>query len=184
MPFSIIPFLLLIVPILEISVFVVVGGQIGVLSTIGLILLTAIIGAFLLRWQGFQVLSKLQTESDAGKIPGREIVHGAMILVAGVLLLTPGFVTDTIGFLLFIPGIRDVIWSAISSRVTVIGKGGFGSTFNRKGSNETEGDFASSRHEGDIIDLNPDEFSNVPNPSSPWTGADKKNDKQRSNDNS
>ena len=60
MPFSIIPFLLLIIPILEIGVFVVVGGKIGVLSTMGLILLTAIIGSILLRWQGFQVLSKLQ----------------------------------------------------------------------------------------------------------------------------
>ena len=106
-----------------------------------------------------------------------------MILVAGVLLLTPGFVTDTIGFLLFVPGIRDVIWSAISSRVTVNGMGGFNSGFGRKGSFDAKDDFASNPPSGDIVDLDPDEFSNIPNPDSPWGESDEKDDKESSNDN-
>ncbi|MFK7901793.1 MAG: FxsA family protein [Nitratireductor sp.] len=171
MPFSLIPFLLLIIPALEIGVFIMVGGQIGILATIGMILLTAVIGSILLRWQGFQVLTKFQAESAAGKVPGKELLHGAMILVAGVLLLTPGFVTDSIGFLLFVPGVRNVIWSFISSKIKFsnIGAGsagmGFGNDpfnggFGKSGFGQTKSD--------DIVDLDPDEFSDIPNADSPW----------------
>lgn len=177
MPFSIVPFLLLIIPIAEIGTFIVVGGKIGVLYTFGLILLTAILGSILLRWQGFQILGRLQSESQAGKIPSKELVHGAMILVAGVLLLTPGFVTDTVGFLLFVPGIRDVIWNAISSKIKFATFGnGFG----------TQGGFGQSPfgnqdrnnpNDPNVVDLDPDEFSDVPNPDSPW-GENDKNSKR------
>lgn len=172
MPFSIIPFLLLLIPILEIGVFIAVGGQIGVFSTLGMILLTAVIGSILLRWQGFQVLSKLQAESAAGKVPGKELVHGAMILVAGVLLLTPGFVTDSIGFLLFVPGIRNVIWNFIASKVkfATFGNGmGFGPGM---GQNQTGGfghrHTPSNNNSDGVVDLDPDEFSDIPNPDTPW----------------
>lgn len=178
MPFSIIPFLLLIVPILEIGVFIAVGGQIGVLSTLGMILLTAIIGSILLRWQGFQVLNKLQAESTAGRVPGKELVHGAMILVAGILLLTPGFVTDSIGFLLFVPGIRNVIWSFIASKVKFASFGGMGANMGQGSAGGfSEGPFRSnSNHpDGDIVDLDPDDFSDVPNPDTPW--GDNQNNK-------
>ena len=116
MPFSIIPFLLLVVPILEIATFIVVGGQIGVVATLGMILFTAVLGSILLRIQGFQVLNQLRAATDAGRVPGRELGHGVMILLAGVLLLTPGFVTDTAGFLLFVPFIRNAIWSFLAKR--------------------------------------------------------------------
>ena len=86
MPFSIIPFLLLVVPILEIATFIVVGGQIGVVATLGMILFTAVLGSILLRIQGFQVLNQLRAATDAGRVPGRELGHGVMILLAGVLL--------------------------------------------------------------------------------------------------
>jgi len=176
MPFSIVPFLLLIIPILEIATFIVVGGEIGVLYTFGLILLTAILGSILLRWQGFQILGRLQSESQAGKIPSKELVHGAMILVAGVLLLTPGFVTDTVGFLLFVPGIRDVIWSTIASKVkfTTFGTGfgtgsgaGFGTGFGNSPFEERQ-----RPNSDDIVDLDPDEYSDVPNADSPWGDGD------------
>lgn len=185
MPFSIVPFLLLVVPLLEIAAFVVIGGQIGVLYTLGMILLTAIIGSILLRWQGFQILSKLQQESQAGRVPGKELVHGAMILVAGVLLLTPGFVTDSIGFLLFVPGVRSIIWSAISSKIKFasFGQAGFGDSGFETGSNPFE-DVRNKRHRSndpDIVDLDPDEFSDNPDPNSPWgdnsAGSKKLNDK-------
>lgn len=169
MPFSIVPFLLLIVPILEIGMFIVVGGQIGIIYTLALILLTAIVGSILLRWQGFQILSRLQAETQAGKVPGKDLVHGAMILVAGVLLLTPGFVTDTVGFFLFVPGVRDVIWSFISSKVKFAAFGtGFGS---QNGNARSPFDEFSDIHRSnndDVVDLDPDEYSHSPKADSPW----------------
>jgi len=116
-PLTLIPIALLIVPIAEIVVFILVGERIGVLWTLALVFLTAVIGTFLLRWQGFSLINRIRLEADAGRIPGRELGHGAMIMVAGVLLLTPGFVTDALGFTLFVPPVRDAIWNAIAARL-------------------------------------------------------------------
>jgi UPF0716 protein FxsA len=120
MRFSLIPFALIVIPIAEIAAFITIGGEIGVLPTLGLVLVTAIIGTALLRWQGIGILNRIRAETDAGRVPGRDLVHGAMILVAGVLLLTPGFVTDTLGFLLFVPAIRDAAWNFLKTRITVV----------------------------------------------------------------
>ncbi len=186
MPFSLIPFLLLAIPVAEIAVFIVVGGQIGVLWTFATILLTAIIGSILLRVQGFQILNKLREETNAGRIPGKELGHGIMILMAGILLLTPGFVTDTIGFLLFIPFVRTFIWSLIASKVRFVGPiGGFGS-----GPNQSYTRYR--RDDEDIVDLDPDEFEDldsesIRNTTSPWNKrleeddqVDRKNRKKES----
>ena len=109
----------LLVPLLEIAAFVLVGSRIGVLATLGMVLFTAVVGSVLLRVQGFGLLRRIQTETDAGRVPGRELVHGAMILLAGFLLLLPGFVTDAVGFLLFVPAFRDWMWRALAKRVLV-----------------------------------------------------------------
>ena len=114
------PFLMLIVPITEIAVFIVVGQFIGVLPTIALVILTAVLGASLLRHQGMGLAMKVRGEMEAGKVPGRDLAHGAMMLVAGVLLLTPGFVTDTLGFLLFIPKVRARVFEFLANRVKFI----------------------------------------------------------------
>ena len=166
MPFSIIPFLLLAIPIAEIAVFIAVGGQIGILWTFALILFTAVLGSILLRIQGFQIINRLREETNAGRIPGKEIGHGAMILVAGVLLLTPGFVTDTLGFLLFFPPFRSLIWSLVASRVKFTGPMGDSSgPFSRQGSGGYE------PGEG-VVDLDPDEYqTGDPNSDSPWREA-------------
>jgi UPF0716 protein FxsA len=151
MAFSLVPFLLLAIPIAEIAMFIVVGGQIGVLATLGLILVTAVLGSVLLRLQGFGILQRIAAETKAGRVPGRELVHGAMILVAGVLLLTPGFVTDTLGFLLFIPAVRDAAWKLLRDRVTIVAQS---SRFGMKSGQ-------ASPHPGsrpDVIDLASDEF--------------------------
>ncbi len=103
MRFSLIPFLLLVVPLAEIAAFVVIGGQIGVWATLGMVLLTAIIGSILLRWQGVGLFNRINTELRANRVPGRELVHGVMILIAGVLLLTPGFVDRFAGLSAFRP---------------------------------------------------------------------------------
>lgn len=116
MPFSLIPFILLIVPILEIAVFVWIGGQIGIWWTLASILFTAILGSILLRIEGLRTLFTIQTKMNAGELPARELGVGALLLVAGILLLTPGFVTDFLGFLLFVPQVRVLLWKFVSQR--------------------------------------------------------------------
>lgn len=171
MPFSLIPFLLIAIPISEIAVFILIGGQIGVLWTLALILVTAIMGSILLRIQGFQVLARLRSDIDAGRIPGKDLGHGAMILAAGLLLLTPGFVTDTIGFLFFVPAIRSSIWNFLSARVRIIGAGpsqGVDSGAHREGQHR-------SAQDADVVDLDPDDFKrrdDSPNPNSPWRSGE------------
>ncbi|MCG6856517.1 MAG: membrane protein FxsA [Salaquimonas sp.] len=151
MPFALIPFMLLAIPILEIAVFIVVGREIGVWWTLACILATAVIGSALLRIQGFSILSRIRSETEQGRLPGRELGDGAMILVAGILLLTPGFVTDAIGFALFVPAIRTLLWRLIASRmvVTVVSGGG---------SAQWQGRPGGPVHDADVVDLDPDEF--------------------------
>ena len=91
------------VPILEIYVLLEVGALIGTMATVALIFLTGIAGAYLARVQGFALITSIQNELNQGRIPRGELVDGAMVLVGGVLLLTPGFCTDLLGFSLLIP---------------------------------------------------------------------------------
>ncbi len=168
MRLGIIPFLLLFIPILEITVFIMVGGQIGVISTLGMILVTAILGSILLRIQGFATLARIQEQSRNGSIPGKELVSGVMIMIAGVLLLTPGFVTDSIGFLLFFPPFRHFLWSSIASKVVVQTKGAF-----QQGGNPF-GNHHANKNAEDVVDLDPSEFSEKSNPDSPWNKLDDK----------
>jgi UPF0716 protein FxsA len=116
MPVRIMPILLLVVPIVEIAVFILVGGQIGLGWTLLLILVTAIAGTMLLRQQGFGVLNQIRDDVNAGRVPAAALAHGVLILVAGILLLTPGFVTDALGLLLFVPGFRDWVWRVVAPR--------------------------------------------------------------------
>ena len=97
------------IPIAEIYAFIEVGGEIGALNTIALTILTAVIGMALLRYQGLSVLTQAQSRLDAGQSPVREILNGVLLAVAGLFLLIPGFVTDTVGFLLFLPPLRNLI---------------------------------------------------------------------------
>ena len=153
MPFSLIPFLLLAIPAAEIAVFILVGGQIGVLWTFAAILATAILGSILLRVQGFQIVNRLREETNAGRVPGRELGHGAMILVAGVLLLTPGFVTDALGFLLFFPPFRNLIWRWAATRIRfTTTMDGFADRFETRGYNENQ------RGRGAVYDLDPEDY--------------------------
>jgi UPF0716 protein FxsA len=99
----------LLVPVVEVILFIVVGSRIGVALTVGLVVLTALVGAGLVTRQGRSVLSEAQTELAVGTVPARQLAHGVMILIAGALLVTPGFLTDTIGFALLIPAVREVL---------------------------------------------------------------------------
>ena len=106
-PFAILLFLLLSIPLLEIYLLISVGRMIGAGSTVLVVIVTAILGAWLLRLQGLQTLSKVQAATQAGKLPAVELVEGVILLVCGVALLTPGFFTDAIGFIALVPSIRQ-----------------------------------------------------------------------------
>jgi UPF0716 protein FxsA len=97
------------VPILEIYVLIEAGRQIGAIPTISLVILTGIAGAYLARSQGFQLLTRIQSDLQAGRVPAEEMFDGAMILAGGMVLLTPGFCTDLLGFILLTPVSRAYI---------------------------------------------------------------------------
>lgn len=166
MNFGFVPFLLLFIPILEIAVFILVGGQIGVIATLAMILVTAILGSILLRIQGFATLNSIQMKAHSGEIPGKEMVSGVMIMIAGVLLLTPGFVTDSIGFLLFFPPFRHFLWSTIASKVVIKTEGAFRNA-------QSRGYSSHHAHQEDVVDLDPSEYSEKGNPDTPWRPINK-----------
>jgi UPF0716 protein FxsA len=114
------------VPIIEITMLIQVGGAIGVWRTVALVVLTAIIGAAMLRRQGLKTLMAAQESLARNEMPVAELFDGACLLVAGALLLTPGFFTDAVGFLLFVPPVRAAMrgvlarWLANRPNTTII----------------------------------------------------------------
>ncbi|WP_306260251.1 FxsA family protein [Pararhizobium sp. IMCC21322] len=190
MRFSLIPFVLLIVPLMEIAAFVLIGGQIGVWATLAMVVVTAIIGSFLLRWQGVSLLRRIQGEMAAKRLPAKDLVRGAMLVIAGILLLTPGFVTDTIGFLLFVPPIQDTVWNFLKSKVNLVGPGmpggpngattpnAGGSSHSSQGQNRSAQNPSSSQSKTGqtVVDLDPDDYRDN-NPESPWADGRNGDDK-------
>ncbi|WP_157014443.1 FxsA family protein [Mesorhizobium xinjiangense] len=155
------PFLFLlfiIIPLLEIAAFVLIGGEIGVFATLALVFATAIAGSVLLRYQGFGILTRIRRELDGGRVPQRELIHGAMILLAGLMLLLPGFVTDAFGLLLFVPAVRDAVWRFLSSRIRIV-------------TNVNTDGYRGSPFEPDddgVVDLDESEYSHDERSDSPW----------------
>jgi len=131
------------IPIIEMVVLIQVGQQIGALWTIVLVLLTAFIGINLLRYQGLSTLSRATWRMQSGQIPAKEMLEGILLAVGGALLLTPGFVTDTIGFLLLVPFTRQFFATRLMGRFksfTSAGMtgGGFGPSGFSKGGFNTD----------------------------------------------
>jgi len=112
--------LFLVVPIIEIAIFVAMGGLVGFWWTMGGVVFTAVLGSYLLRLQGFAVWRDVQGKMQAGQFPGQSIVDGIMLAIAGALLLTPGFFTDAVGFALFVPQVRYFIFEQLRQRVSVV----------------------------------------------------------------
>ncbi|WP_286237339.1 FxsA family protein [Neptuniibacter halophilus] len=112
--------LFIIVPIIEITVLINVGEAIGAWNTVGLVLLSAFIGVNMLRYQGLSTLARAQQRASQGEIPGQEMVEGIVLAVGGALLVTPGFVTDVIGFSCLLPYTRKAFAKGLMSRFTVI----------------------------------------------------------------
>ncbi|WP_120633029.1 FxsA family protein [Ruegeria sp. EL01] len=109
----------LLVPIIEIALFIQVGGLIGLWPTLAIVVLTAVLGTVLVRTQGRMALGQLQRSFAELDDPTEPLAHGAMILLSGALLLTPGFFTDAVGFALLIPGFRMAVFRYLKSKVKV-----------------------------------------------------------------
>ncbi len=108
-PFAVLFLLLLLVPLVEIYFLIQVGSVIGVIPTIALVVFTALLGAMLLRFQGWTTLQRIRATLAQGQLPALELMEGVLLLLAGILLLTPGFLTDAVGFLLLVPPLRRVL---------------------------------------------------------------------------
>lgn len=106
----------LLIPVAEIYVLIQVGGVLGVLPTIGLIVFTAVLGSMLIRSQGLATLAGVRTSMEHGEVPAIQLMEGMCLLVAGALLLTPGFVTDSVGFILLVPPLRRAMILTVLER--------------------------------------------------------------------
>lgn len=122
MRFLLLPFVIF--PIIELIVLIQVGSAIGVLPTVGLVLLTAIIGAALLRAQGLATLLRANQRMQSGEIPAQEVAEGFVLAIGGALLLTPGFVTDAMGLCCLLPGSRRWLINRVLKRLTFTGSAG------------------------------------------------------------
>ncbi|MGO2160529.1 MAG: FxsA family protein [Vibrio toranzoniae] len=173
--FPILLLLFIFVPIIEIGLFIQVGGFLGLWPTIALVLITAFAGASLVRSQGIQTLMSVQGRLQQGEMPAQQILEGVMLAVAGVLLLTPGFMTDALGMLVLLPAPRAIIAKKMMEKMVVTnmsggfhtgGQAGFGQSpfgqdpFNRdsseqpKDGNTFEGEFEKKDDDNDRNRLN------------------------------
>ena len=107
------------IPLIEIGLFIQVGGMIGLWPTLGIVVLTAILGTILVRTQGALAMNNLRGSFSRLEDPSEPLAHGAMILISGALLLTPGFFTDAVGFALLMPPIRRALFGYLKKRIRV-----------------------------------------------------------------
>ncbi len=123
-PFRILLALFFLIPLIEIYLLIKIGGWFGALPTVFLVVFTAVLGAFLLKQQGLATLERVRQSVAQGQLPAVEMLEGAMLIVGGALLLTPGFFTDAIGFACLIPPLRRriILWAI--ERGVVMGAGG------------------------------------------------------------
>ncbi len=152
------------VPIVEIGLFIQVGGALGLWPTLAIVVLTAFAGTILMRAQGMAALAKLQSSLAEGQNPADPLAQGAMILFAGMLLLTPGFFTDAVGFLLLLPSVRLTLMRWLSAKVV---SGGFvfksanAAPQKRQPTNDTiDGDYSVLNDNGSSPSENPSGWTN------------------------
>ena len=115
----------LVVPFVELLVILQVGRTIGALNTVALLILVSMVGAWLVKREGLSVVRRAQERMAAGAVPGRELVDGVMILFAGALLITPGFLSDALGVLLLLPPVRAALRGTVTRQLQQ--RAGFGS---------------------------------------------------------
>jgi UPF0716 protein FxsA len=124
--FPLLVLVFLVMPLLELAVIIQIGAAIGVLNTIGLLLLSSIVGGWLMKREGLGVLRRIQGAVAEGRVPGKELADAALILFGGALMVAPGFVTDGLGVLLLLPpvraAVRRVLLRVIAGRVIGTGR--------------------------------------------------------------
>ena len=138
------PFLLLLfflVPLIEIYLLIEIGGVIGVGWTIFFVVFTAVLGAFLVRAQGFSTVNRIRTQMNQGQLPAMELIEGLFLLIAGALLLTPGFFTDAIGFVCLTPPLRRGIIRYVLSKGVIRGPNQTGPSHSAQSRRTIEGEF-------------------------------------------
>lgn len=152
--------LFVLLPIIEILLLIELGSRIGTLNTLGLIVITAIIGSWMLRQQGLSTLFRAREKISVGQLPLLEMLEAICLAVGGALLVTPGLVTDCIGFACLLPVSRRRIVSFVASRgnwqvYQSYGEGGFSAANFRSGSDVIEGEYEETRREDVIKDDRP-----------------------------
>ena len=108
--------LFIIIPLVELYLLVVVGARVGLPATILLVILTGAWGAYLAKSQGYSILARIQAETAAGRVPTEELIDGLLVLIGGIVLLTPGLLTDLAGFCLMLPGFRAIIRERVKKK--------------------------------------------------------------------
>lgn len=116
--FAVLALLFLVVPFVELFVLIQIGHAFGALPTVLLLLAVSVVGAWLVKREGLSTLRRAQQQVRNGQVPGSELVDGVLILFAGVLLLTPGFLTDVVGVVLLLPPVRAALRGLASRRLT------------------------------------------------------------------
>ena len=154
MMFFLLLLLFLAVPLAEILVIVEVAQRTGIIETIALLLIVSILGAWLVKSEGMGVIRKIQFQLIQGQIPNKELLDGGLILIAGVLMLTPGFITDVVGLLLLFPLTRPIIRRLFFKRIVNQPFSAMGSDSKQSTFNFTRGSFFGMEN-GDIeiVDL-------------------------------
>lgn len=135
----------LLVPLIEIALFIQVGGAIGLVWTLLIVVITAVLGTMLVRAQGVQALGQVKSSFNEMRDPSEALAHGAMILFSGALLLTPGFFTDAVGFALLVPAVRLAVFRWARSRIKV-------ATFSTQGPAQQHPDIV----DGEFTEVDPD----------------------------
>jgi UPF0716 protein FxsA len=136
-----------VVPLIEIACFILIGNAIGLWPTLLGVLVMAVAGSLLLRYQGLSILNEMRSTMGRGELPARSLADAMMIGLAGVLLITPGYFTDLIGILLLIPPVRTAIYAYLRSRVRVVAT-----------ATSASYSFGPRRVEDDTIELDSDEW--------------------------
>lgn len=154
--------LFIIIPIIEITVIMQVGALLGIWPTVAIVILSAWIGAKYVRQQGIATLQSVQGKMAQGEMPSGEIVTGLMLLVAGVLLVTPGFVTDILGLSLLIPSVRSAIAEYVQKHLKVkqfeagtsFHQGSAGNVYQHEGTPQpfNQSNAPLSHHEGETLE--------------------------------
>lgn len=156
----------LIVPIIEIGIFIALGQAIGLWPTLAGIVVTALIGSAIIRSQGISLIGEIRHMSARGQLPARQIADGFMLAISGALLMTPGYFTDAVGFVLLVPAFRLAIFDYAKTRIGVVGgfttsqnfsSGGFSTNDPRHGAGS---DPRRNNNDGrdDVVDLDPENW--------------------------